>query len=71
MFWLGMFEAMPLFGMPLIGMSLDRDAFPGEWIGLGCGMSLICCWLLRHRTPPTVIHVTERTREVSAHGERE
>ena len=61
MFWLGMIESTPLFGTSLIGAGLDTGVSSGAWIVMGWVMSVVCCWLLRHWTPPTVIHVAERT----------
>jgi hypothetical protein len=63
MLWLGMVELTPLFGTSLIGVGLDTAISPGGWIAMGCIMSVGCCRLLRHRTPATVIHVTEETHE--------
>ena len=60
-FWIGMVESTPLFGTSLIGASVDTGIVPGVWIVSGCILSAVCCWLLRHRTPPTVIHLAERT----------
>ena len=62
MFWLGAVESTPLFGTSLIGVSLNTGISPGGWIAMGCIMSVISCWLLRHRTPATVIHIAEETR---------
>jgi len=61
MFWLGLVESTPLFGTSLIGVSLDTGVSSGEWVAMGCVMTVICCWLLRHRTPATVIHIAEET----------
>ena len=62
MFWLGMLESTPLFGTSLIGAGLDTGITPGGWIAIGCVMSVAFCWLLRHRTPPTMIHLAEKTQ---------
>ena len=47
-------------GLRCFGASVDTGIGPGVWIVMGCILSAVCCWLLRHQTPPTVIHVGER-----------
>jgi hypothetical protein len=63
-----MIESTPLFGTSLIGADLDTGISPGAWIAMGCVMSVIFCWLLRHRTPPTVIHIAEKTHGLDTTG---
>ena len=63
LFVLGAVEALPLVGCLGFGSYLE-PALP--YLGTaaaGVVISVLLCWLLRHYTPPTVIHAVPRAAE--------
>jgi hypothetical protein len=53
---LGLVESTPMFGSWLVSVWFYPESPAWLWVILGAMMCLSLCWLLRHRTPPSVIH---------------
>ena len=65
LFVLGALEMLPLGGAIGLGSYFEPAVpYAGSAIG-GAGLSILLCWLLRHQTPPTVIHaVPDLAKEI-------
>ena len=55
----GAVEAIPLAGSAGLGFWFDTDQIYFGFLAAGLTLSLVLCWLLRHRVPPTIIHAVE------------
>jgi len=63
LFILGAIEMLPLGGGLGFGFYFEPSVpYPGT-AAIGLALSLLLCWLLRHQTPPTVIHAVPSTAE--------
>ena len=61
LFVLGAIEVLPLGGGLGFGTYLEPSVpYPGT-AAIGLALSILLCWLLRHQTPPTVIHAVPGT----------
>jgi len=53
---LGAIETLPLVGGIGFGYYFDPMIPYSATTAMGVALSILFCWLLRHQTPPTVIH---------------
>jgi hypothetical protein len=56
-FWLGAVEALPLGLAVCFGAYLEPAVASYGLVSAGVSLSLLLCWLLRKRVPPSIIHV--------------
>ena len=56
LFWLGLVEMTPVMIAGGAGFSFEAVVPYGATLTVGLAFSVLMCWLLRHQTPPTVIH---------------
>ena len=66
LFILGAIEVLPLGGGLGLGIYFEPSVPYAGTAAIGLALSLLLCWLLRHQTPPTVIHAVPST---AANGE--
>ena len=66
LFFLGAIEILPLGGGLGFGTYFESTVPYAGTAAIGLALSLLLCWLLRHQTPPTVIHAVPST---AANGE--
>jgi peroxiredoxin len=70
LFALGAVEILPLLSGVGFGRYLEPDIPYAGTAAIGLVLSVLLCWLLRHQTPPTVIHAVSHTpaQTSSPHG---
>jgi hypothetical protein len=69
MAWLGFVEVAPLAASLVIGLTLKQGQSPVLWMTGGLLLSVLTCWLLRHQTPPTVIHFLNGASDPEGSGQ--
>jgi hypothetical protein len=61
LFILGAIEMLPLGGGLGFGTYFEPSVPYAGTAAIGLALSVLLCWLLRHQTPPTVIHAVPST----------
>jgi hypothetical protein len=56
LFLLGVIEFLPMAGSIGLGICFAPTFPVPAAVAIGLALSVLTCWLLRHQTPPTVIH---------------
>jgi len=69
LFVLGAIEMLPLGGGLGFGSYFEPGVPYAGTAAIGLALSVLFCWLLRHQTPPTVIHAVPRTAENGEDGD--